>query len=123
MASGQNFPYKQRMVDPQQFNIRNDHGKLLCPACGFPDYVVTDAYDEAGGISLGICPCCLWEPGFDDNPAASSNAQETILASVKVYRAEWSGAAAWRGHADLKPMNWDAVAQLAHLMKVAPYVR
>lgn len=111
------------MVDPLQFNIRNDQGKLLCPACGFPDYAVTDAYDEAGGIPLSICPCCLWEPGFDDNPAASSSAQETILASVKVYRAEWSAAAAWRGHGDLKPMNWDAVAQLAHLLKVSPYVR
>jgi len=111
------------MVDPRQFNIRDSHGKLLCPACGFPEYVVTDAYDERGGIPLGICPCCLWEPGFDDNPAASSYAGETILGSLQAYRTEWNNASAWRGHASLRPAHWDASAQLAHLFETAPHVR
>lgn len=110
------------MVDPRKFNIRDGYGKLLCPVCGFPEYVVTDAYDEAGGIPLGICPCCLWEPGFDDNSAASPDAQETILGSIQAYRVAWRAAAsAWRGHGG-KPPAWDASAQLAHLLEVAPYV-
>jgi hypothetical protein len=111
------------MADARQFNIRDDQGKLLCPACGFPEYVVTDAYDEAGGIPMGIRPCCLWEPGFDDKPAASSHAKDTIFGSLQSYRAEWSAAPAWRGHGDLKPTRWNASAQMTHLLSCAPYVR
>lgn len=111
------------MADARQFNIRDDQGKLLCPACGFPEYVVTDAYDEAGGISLGICPCCLWEPGFDDNPAASGHAKPSILGSLQAYRAKWSADPSWAVPGNPQPASWDALSQLAHLFEAAPHVR
>lgn len=111
------------MIDPRHFNVRDKLGKLLCPACGFPDYLFTDAYSEKGGTPLGICPCCLWEPGFDDNPAASTMAQDTILGSLRAHRAEWSAAFEWKGYGPDKPADWDPSAQLANLFEAAPHVR
>lgn len=112
------------MTDARQFNIRGPDGRLLCPACGFSGYSDEPAYDERGGVSgTALCPCCLWEPGFDDEAAASSSAGDTILASLRAYRADWRSSAAWRGREAEKPSGWDGEVQLASLFETAPNVR
>jgi hypothetical protein len=52
-------------MDAQQFNVRDPHGHLPRPSCGFPDFASEPAYDEKGGLAgVAICPCYLWRPGF-----------------------------------------------------------
>lgn len=110
--------------DARQFNVTDVAGRLLCPACGYPDYSDDEAYDQRGGlIGITICACCLWEPGFDDDALASRGASDTILASLRRYRARWGGAPQWAGMAPRRPDNWDGAAQLAKLFEVAPYLR
>lgn len=112
------------MIDARQFNIRDKDGRLLCPACGFPGYANRPAYDEYRGlIGRTICPCCLWEPGFDDEPLGSAAAKDTIIESLRDYRAAWAEARLWKGHANRKPSDWDGEQQLAHLLGLAPNLR
>ena len=112
------------MCDAHQYNIRDDDGGYLCPSCGFPGYFEGPSYDERGGIiASGICPCCGWEPGFDDDPAASG-APDTILESLRQYRQGWmSRLPAWSGKMMVIPFDWDGRAQLARLFEIAPHVR
>ena len=112
------------MIDARQFNIRDERGRLLCPACGYPDYAADPAYDERGGmIGVAICPCCLWEPGFDDNHLASAVAEDTVLASLHAYRAAWGLAPLWRGRSAERPLGWDGKQQLSRLFELAPNLR
>lgn len=112
------------MPDGRQFNVHDSEGRLLCPACGFPGFATQPAYDERGGIiATAICPCCMWEPGFDDVPSASADARETILMSLQHYRARWTDGLLWRGRAEQQPSGWDGAAQLAQLFEIAPNVR
>lgn len=111
------------MIDARQFNILDD-GRLLCPACGFPDYANEPAYVERGGLAGGaICPCCLWEPGFDDDAGASAGAKATILDTLRAYRSDWDGEPRWHGRLTGRPSGWDGRRQLARLFEVAPNVR
>ena len=108
------------------FNLPTYTGACLCPACGLPGYFTDAAWDERGRgvIGTGICPCCLYEPGFDDDPAASADAQPTVLASVRHYRAKWVAMGMpWRGNDDYwltKPEGWDPAAQLQTLFETEP---
>ena len=102
-----------------QFDVRDEHGALLCPACGFPDYCFADAYFEYGGERMGICPCCLWEPGFVD---AGSGSPVEVLSLLREYRRDWNWAAKWDSPND-QPDGWDGRRQLSHLFEVAPHVR
>lgn len=112
------------MEDARCFNIDDRDGTLLCPACGFAGYSAEAAYDESGGlIGTTICPCCLWEPGFDDNRAASAGAEGTILASLRRYRSSWDGQARWSGRDAERPSGWDGTEQLSRLFEIAPHVR
>ena len=114
------------MTDARQFNVTDPEGRLLCPACGFPDYAGRPAYDDKEGlIGTTICPCCSWEPGFDDNPAASAAAQDTILGSLRAYRAAWNGGDTpqWRGRLAERPAQWCPKEQLERLFQTAPNVR
>lgn len=111
------------MPDAFQFNILDD-GRLLCPACGFPDYAGEPAYDERGGLAgTAICPCCMWEPGFDDEASASAGAKASILDTLRAYRSNWDGEPRWRGRLAERPSGWDGRRQLARLFEVAPNVR
>jgi hypothetical protein len=98
----------------------------LCPACGLPGCFTDASWDEQGrgAIGIGICPCCFYEPGFDDDPAASADAQPTALASIRHYRAKWvTMGMPWRGNDDYwltKPEGWDPAAQLQTLFETEP---
>lgn len=109
------------MFDPCSLNIL-DAGRYLCPVCGYA-YSDAPAYDEAGGI-IGrvICACCLWEPGFDDDPFASGKGTQGIMQAVRDYRAVWEGEAAWRGQVAFRPHGFDGRAQVARLRVLAPHL-
>lgn len=112
------------MICPLSFNVLNREGSLLCPVCGFPDFSNSPPYSKNGGeIGTAICPCCLWEPGFDDCPAASARAKETIIASVKAYRSGWAATKQWQGNRDRMPENFDSAGQLAKLLETAPILK
>lgn len=105
------------------FNIYDEAGALLCPCCGYPGYAAGPAYPEEGApgmIGLTICPCCLWEPGFDDNPLATSRAEATPRASLVKYRAAWAATCIWQGKQDRKPPDFDGAEQLERLRQLAP---
>ena len=105
------------------FNVAASDGRLLCPACGFPDYSDQPAYSERGGeVGTTICPCCMWEPGFDDDPFASAKAKDTILESVIAYRAVWSATKQWQGLRYRRPEGFDGESQLAKLAVIAPHL-
>lgn len=123
MASREEFPYIENMDGGLVFNIYNATQQLLCPTCGFPDYASAPAYAETGGIiGSAICPCCLWEPGFDDDRSASKHAHDTILDSIRAYRKKWDGAALWVGKPENMPKNWNRRLQLNQLFRLAPHV-
>jgi hypothetical protein len=111
-------------TDPRRFNIRDQDGQYLCPACGWPGHFRGESYSEDGGlVGTGICPCCLFEPGFDDAPGASADAKTTIRASIEHYRSGWvAEGMKWRGdpRTMIAPTGWDAEAQLTRLLRVFP---
>ncbi|MGH1413605.1 MAG: hypothetical protein ACRBB0_08925 [Pelagimonas sp.] len=105
------------------FNVNVPDGRLLCPVCGFPEYSDQPAYSERGGeIGTTICPCCLWEPGFDDTPLASAKAEDTILESIIAYRARWSVTKQWQGQRQLLSEGFDGEGQLTKLASIAPHL-
>lgn len=123
------------------FEWRRLDGLFRCPACGLPGYFQKDAFDEFGGvIAMGICPCCFFEPGFDDDPAASADAEPTVLASVRSYRRRWmANGMPWRRGtrkeriaigvyderrtSDDAPEGWCPKTQLEALFRLAPDLR
>ena len=110
--------------DCKRFNVVNADGEFLCPACGWPGYFDGSSYGVAGShIATGICPCCTFEPGFDDDLGASSAALSTVKASIKDFRKRWiiSGMR-WAGRqpTPTAPRDWDPKAQLARLFVIAP---
>ena len=112
------------MDDGRKYNIRDHARRLLCPACGFPDYAQFEAYDERGGIiGTALCPCCLWEPGFDDEQLASERPEVTVLESLRAYRENWRNDLFWRGRDNLRPPDWDGATQVDRLLEIAPHVR
>jgi len=107
------------------FIIPSEDG-FLCPVCGLAGYFRGDHFDdiEGGCIATGICPCCSYEPGFDDNPMASKNAKSTIAESIAFYRRGWIEAGRpWRGgDQTVAPASWSADEQLARLFRIAPFL-
>jgi hypothetical protein len=80
-------------------------------------------YDTGGDIGISICACCLWEPGFDDDPRASATAAPTIKASVVAYRLLWiAQGCPWRSEKS-PPAGWDGGAQCETLLRLFPHLR
>ncbi len=108
------------------FNIRNSLGHFLCPSCGLPGYFNGTSYDDNSPlVGTGICPCCFYEPGFDDD--ASADAQPTVLASILRYRAKWIAMGMpWLGqnnHWLKKPAFWSPAEQLEAMYAIEPGLR
>jgi hypothetical protein len=112
-----------RTIDPCRFNIE-ENDAFVCPCCGYPGAFAIATYDETGGIiGAGICLCCFWEPGFDDNPMASADACATILESLRRYRRTWIDENhPWRDTKLVASRGWNARAQLERLFALAPHV-
>jgi hypothetical protein len=108
-----------KMSDITQFNIWDEQGVLLCPACGFGTELQIPQYIDDGGQRIFICEACLWEPGFDDGDATSA---DEVRAYLREYRGGWNGEAPWNGSGD-PPSGWNGERQLAHLFNIAPHVR
>jgi hypothetical protein len=110
------------MTTKSPLSVQDKSGRFLCPVCGHAGTFDEHCFDERGGvIGSGICPCCLFEPGFDDNPGASARAKATPLQSIRHYRAKWiEERMQWRSGHDEKPEEWDGAPQLANLLKLAP---
>jgi hypothetical protein len=104
-------------------NIPDGEGGWCCPVCGHAGDL-SQSYDAKGGIiGRGICRCCLWEPGFDDDLKASADAQTTVRLSLLMYREQWHNLGCpWRGNSESRPEFWDPTPQMAALKKVAPQV-
>jgi hypothetical protein len=123
------------------FEWRPLGGQYLCPACGLPEYFDSRAFDEFGGsIAQGICPCCFFEPGFNDDPSASGDAAATVLESILRHRERWvaEGMPWRRGTIDERraigvydprrisddaPKGWCPKEQLEKLLRLAPDLR
>lgn len=99
--------------DYRRLDIRTPNGDWLCPACGFPGYFGGESFGEHGPlIGTGICPCCQYEPGFDDSAAASGCAQDVPIDAIRAYSAAWfDGGMVWRGDPSAIPAGWDRQAQ------------
>jgi hypothetical protein len=104
--------------------IRDSENHVLCPVCGLAGVFGLNSFDEHGGvIGTGICYCCLYEPGFDDDPLASAAAKNTFLDSIHVYRNAWlHEKMPWRGQPEKLPENWDPQRQLGMLFEQAAWL-
>ena len=116
-----------RMSDfPATAYIIKFGSSYLCPVCGYDGTFQGDHYDdeEGGRIATGICSCCLFEPGFDDNSAATADASDSIAGSISAYRQKWlERDSPWLGGQTVSPPSgWDAHAQLARLLRIAPFL-
>jgi hypothetical protein len=100
-------------------------GRFLCPVCGHAGAFDGHCFDERGGvIGSGICPFCIYEPGFDDDPMASANAKVTPIESIKAYRADWiAHGKPWRSQNVPAPEGWDALHHLKALLNIASGLR
>lgn len=107
------------MAGLKQFNIRDERGRLLCPACGYDGGLQIPQYDDDRGLRISICEACLWEPGFDDGAASTP---DDVTVCLRAYRQSWSGVPPWLGSGS-RPTDWSGERQLAHLFVVAPHVR
>jgi hypothetical protein len=118
-----------RKLENYVFNIRDDKGRFLCPCCGYSDSFLGASFDAHGGvIGTGICDCCMFEPGFDDDPAASGktirgSGSRYTAAAVADYHGQWrSEGMPWRGMPKRQPLGWSADFQIDHLRRTAPYL-
>ena len=119
------YVFAMEDVRPTTFIIRADEG-FLCPVCGWAGTFKGDHFadDEGGCIATGICACCAYEPGFDDNPLASKNAKPTIRESISAFRQAWiKSGSPWLGR-DRTPLpeGWSATEQLSRLYQLAPFL-
>jgi hypothetical protein len=120
-----NSRFFQVTLRASQFLINNDSGDYLCPVCGLAGYFAGQHFDDdiGGVIGTGICPCCFYEPGFDDDPLASGEAKDTIHASILSYRANWiASGMPWHGTNQHPPDGWCARVQLEQLFRPAPFL-
>lgn len=110
------------MKDTHPFNVRSECGHYLCPVCGFCDLRKVPPYypNGAGVTGSGICPCCLWDPGYSDCPHACQKAQPTVMQSITAYRTEWLRTMAWRGKPERKPRRYNPLHQIHDLRMKAP---
>jgi len=108
--------------DHRRFNIRGEDGLYLCSACWFPGCFPQAPYVEGGGlVGVGICPCCFFEPGFDDQQGASADAEPTVSGSILKYRAAWTAdGMPWLSTLINAPAGWNPEVQLARLIARHP---
>ncbi len=108
-------------INMLQFNIRDEAGRFVCQACGFAGWFKHETYGERRWLAgRGICCCCLWEPGYDDQLAFTV---EDVLICLRRYRAKWiADGFPWQSHYVPKPRDWNPGEQLRRLGELAPWI-
>jgi hypothetical protein len=108
--------------------VDSDAGQILCPCCCLAGQFSYPPYDEHGGnIGCGLCACCMWEPGFNDDTMAGADAKPTIKASLDAYREAWIAQCypwrtkPWRDNGP--PANWEGRAQCEDLLRRFPHLK
>jgi hypothetical protein len=110
-------------MDHRLFNVFDDRsGRHLCPACGWPGTFTGRSYSARSGlIGSGICCCCYFEPGFDDELGSSPDAKPTVEASILAYRTAWvEEGMPWRCNIHNRPADWSPTEQLDRLLELLP---
>ncbi|MGH9136555.1 MAG: hypothetical protein ACRD0G_05840 [Acidimicrobiales bacterium] len=82
--------------------MRRDEPPFICPVCGYRG-LAERPYNESGGGSFEICPCCGYEFGFDDDSEGTSHQE---------YRRRWLADGAPWFDPEQKPDGWDLEVQL-----------
>ena len=78
--------------------------KYTCPVCGWPE-LHQPARDESNIPSFEICPCCCFQPGYDDDSQGLTYEQA---------RARWiAGGMKWWSASQPAPVEWSGSRQLA----------
>lgn len=63
----------------------SDTNNWVCPVCGYPKLnKIPYSFDEVATFTM--CPYCMFEFGFDDDPSASNEACFNIIESWRTYR-------------------------------------
>lgn len=91
-------------------NSDDRRGRSICPVCGF-SFPTGSAlpYDNEGGASFNVCPCCLFHYGVTDGIE-----QETF----ETWRAKWvQGGPTWPTFPsdNSAPPDWDPDRQLRNI--------
>lgn len=90
----------------------------MCPVCGYP-YLSEPAYNVTiskdaplydGEPSYEICPCCLFEFGYDDMDQGYTFEQ---------WRQKWiDGGMVWGNGKHTPPKDWNPREQVAKVMHI-----
>ena len=107
------------------FNVLDPkNAKYLCPVCGCTESFHGDSFDERGGvIGTGICRCCFYEPGFDDDPMAIAQAKSTVIASIDAYYQRWNASGRTWASTKHPALSQTAIdQQVANLKIIAPHL-
>ncbi|MFJ3235871.1 hypothetical protein [Streptomyces sp. NPDC086787] len=79
----------------------DDKSETICRVCGFSD---GDLYRDEGGWPTDIiCPCCGAQSGIHDG----------TLDGVRAFRGYWVGQGAAWDTPEVRPENWDLIAQIS----------
>lgn len=113
--------------DATIYNLKSSKpGKFLCPVCGFDGAFDSETFTKSGGLpGMGICCCCMFEPGYDDRENLGGEFP-TVAQNIKHFQNKWiSGGMKWICLRDdhLKPIPWDPKIQLDSLFLHFPFLK
>lgn len=99
----------QSILDKAQKVAAANSGKLkyhyICLVCGYENHDIESYYEDEGKLfgTHDICPCCNVQHGY------GAETYEDIIGYRSHWLDEMQGAFSSK---DLKPENWDRVAQM-----------
>lgn len=92
--------------------MKNENGKYICPACGYPNLKEQPWLDE-NTSSFEICPSCGIEFGYDDMAGGNVQDREEFY---RQWRERWiKSGMQWWDRSRLAPSEWDPKKQLTNL--------
>lgn len=89
----------------------------ICLVCGY-DNLDKAPYDKDGHGSDEICPCCGFQPNYDDD--GYWYGYDSIVAIIhKIWRLNWIRSGYLWFPTEEKPANWDPIKQLQNLSEIS----
>lgn len=81
--------------------------RYVCTVCGFPELTLPPTSDVDGG-SFEICPCCYFQPGFDDEDRGITHeqARDAWIADGMPWRSQQAPPENWN-----PSLQWEAFRQ------------